>query len=223
MSTRCQSVVLQVNKSSWSHQLGFTVLQTHTTIEITVTQTLSLTHSLCVHVCVCVCACVCMCVRVCLQYFQSPDELQCNTSDLLQFLKVFIHLIMTNLRSKFTNLCILRSMPNSSCIYTQICPHMQSWIHARDKVRWLKLGCRVQPNERDLGRSNDCCLLPTSTSHLHSLKPSRLTPSDLSSLISRNRKQKGGGVQQLQKDNSKDAQSGNKQRLSDLLLLKCYR
>ncbi len=94
---------------------------------------------------------------------------------------------------------------------------MQTWMHARDKVRWPKLGWRVQPNERDLGRSGPRCLPPTSTSYCHSLKPSRLTPSDLSSLI--RSKQEDWRQSDFTKKNQKKHSLRNKQRGFDSLLL----
>lgn len=75
------------------------------------------------------------------------------------------------------------SQSKSTCTYPCMYPRMHCWGQARDQVSWFKPSRRVQPDKRDLGRSGPRCLPTTSTSYLHSLKPSRLTPSDLSSLI----------------------------------------
>lgn len=75
------------------------------------------------------------------------------------------------------------SQPTALFLHTSVCLCMQSWICAREQVRWLKLSWRVQPDDWDLGWSDPGRLPPATTSHLHSPKLSRLTPSDLSSLI----------------------------------------
>lgn len=137
-------------------------------------------------------------MNVCVQvpFWQLLSFLQttkCFLSCIL--VQVCLRLFFYPFRSDFIHLYVFVTRLDSAC-----------WECAsRDKVRGPNSGRRVQPNKEDLGTSGPHCLPPAfllppacpapSVVCFHSLKPGRLTSSDLSSLI----RSKTGGRAILQR------------------------